>query len=156
MSKKGIVGIVGRGLLKGYQTFDINTASTYDAVARYSPGTDVGAQALQIWREKLNRKTLQSIEIFPLNIEFKYEASTVLDDFEDNTKYLEQIELIICWTCDDQRFENAGVAVQTVERDAELFNGAQKRLEFGASFSSQRSVYVIELKELVKRLELEG
>ena len=148
--------IVGRGLLKGYQTFDINTASTYDAVARYSPGTDVGSQALQIWRQKLNKKTLQSIEMFPLNIEFKYEASTVLEDFEDKTKYLEQIDLIVCWTCDDQRFDNAGVAVQTVERDAELFNGAQKRLEFGASFSTQRSVFVIELKELVKRLELEG
>jgi anti-sigma regulatory factor (Ser/Thr protein kinase) len=52
--------IVGRGLLKGYQTFDINTASTYDAVVRYSlSGSDVGAQALQIWREKLNKKTLQ-------------------------------------------------------------------------------------------------
>ncbi|PYV18016.1 MAG: hypothetical protein DMG21_06280 [Acidobacteria bacterium] len=48
--------ILGRGLLKGYQTFDINTASTYDAVVKYSlSGSDVGAQALLIWREKLNK-----------------------------------------------------------------------------------------------------
>jgi molecular chaperone HtpG len=149
--------ILGRGLLKGYQTLDINTASTYDAVVRYSlSGSDVGAQALQIWREKVNKKTLQSVEFFPLNIEFKYEAADILEDLEEKTKYLEQIHLIVSWTCDDQRFENAGVAVQPVERDAELFNGAGKRLEFGASFSTQRSVYVIELKALVKRLETEG
>ena len=53
-------------------------------------------------------------------------------------------------------FENAGVSVHSVERDAELFNGASKRLEFGASFSTQRNVYVIELRQLVKRLETEG
>src|SRR6266446_521382 len=89
--------ILGRGLLKGYQTFDINTASTYDAIVRYSlSGSDVGAQALQIWREKLNKKTIQSVEFFPLNVEFKYEAADILEDFEDKTKYLEQIHLLIC------------------------------------------------------------
>lgn len=149
--------ILGRGLLKGYQTFDINTASTYDAVIRYSlSGSDVGSVALQIWREKLNKKSMQSIEYFPLNAEFKYEAADILEDFEDKTKYLEQIDLLVCWSCDGQQFESAGVAVHAVERDAELFNGASKRLEFGASFSTQRNVYVIELRELVKRLETEG
>jgi hypothetical protein len=149
--------ILGRGLLKGYQTFDINTASTYDAVVRYSlSGSDVGAQALQIWREKLNRKTVQSIEFFPLNVEFKYDAADILEDLEEKTKYLEQIDLVVCWACDDQRFENAGAVVHSVDRDAELFNGASKRLEFGASFSTQRNVYVIELRQLVKRLETEG
>jgi len=149
--------ILGRGLLKGYQTFDINTASTYDAIIRYSlSGTDVGAQALQIWRDKLNRKTAQGIEFFPLNVEFKFEAADILDDLGDKTKYLDQIHLLICWTCDDSSFEHEGVTVHPVERDAELFNGASKRLEFGASFSVQKSVYLIELKELVKRLETEG
>lgn len=146
--------ILGCGLLKGYQTLDVNTASTYDAVVRYSlSGDDVGAQALQLWREKLNKRTLQSVEFFPLNLEFKFEAADILEDLEDKTKYLEQIHLLVCWTCDDHRFEDAGVSVQSVERDAELFNGAAKRLEFGASFSTQRSVYVVELKELIKRLE---
>jgi hypothetical protein len=149
--------ILGRGLLKGYQTFDINTAATYDAVVRYSlAGSDAGAQALQMWREKLNRKTAQSIEFFPLNVEYKYEAADVLEDLEEKTKYLDQIQLLVSWTCDDQRFESAGVAVYPVERDAELFNGASKRLEFGASFSTQKSVYLIELKQLIKRLEAEG
>lgn len=149
--------ILGRGLLKGYQTWDINTASTYDAVAKYSlSGSDVGSQALQIWGQKLNKKTAQSIDYFPLNVEYKYEASGILDDFGDNTKYLEQIDLIVCWSCDDQRFEKVGVAVHLVEREAELFNGASKRLEFGASFSTQRNVFVIELRQLVKRLDKEG
>jgi hypothetical protein len=149
--------ILGRGLLKGYRTFDINTASTYDAVVKYSlSGSDVGGQALQIWREKLNKKTIQSIEYFPLNVEFKYEAADIIEDLEEKTKYLDQIDLLVCWTCDNQQFESEGVAVHQIERDAELFNGAGKRLEFGASFSTQRSVYVIELKELVKRLEKEG
>jgi hypothetical protein len=149
--------ILGRGLLKGYQTFDVNTASTYDAIIKYSvSGSDVGAQALQIWREKINKKTAQSIEFFPLNVEFKHEAADILEDFEDRTKYLEQIDLLVCWSCDDHAFASAGVAVSTVDRDAELFNGASKRLEFGASFSTQRTIYVIELRELVKRLEIEG
>jgi len=149
--------ILGRGLLKGYQTFDINTASTYDAVVRYSlSGNDVGAQALQMWRQRLNKKTAQSIEFFPLNLEYKFEAADILDDLSDKTKYLEQIHLLVCWTCDSQRFDKAGVAVYAVERDAELFNGGSTRLEFGASFSSQRTVYVIELKQLIKRLESEG
>jgi anti-sigma regulatory factor (Ser/Thr protein kinase) len=148
--------ILGRNLLKGYQTWDINTASTYDAVVKYSlPGSEAGAQALQIWRDRLNKKT-QSIEVFPLNVEYKFEAATILDDFGDKAKYLEQIDLIVCWSCDDHRFEKAGVAVHTVERDAELFNGASKRLEFGAAFSTQRNVYVIELKGLIQRLESEG
>lgn len=116
----------------------------------------MGAQALQIWRERLNKKTAQGVDFFPLNMEYKFEASDILQDLEDKTKYLEQIHLIVCWTCDDQSFEHAGVAVREVERDAELFNGASKRLEFGASFSSQRNVYVIELGQLVKRLETEG
>lgn len=149
--------ILGRGLLKGYQTWDINTASTYDAVAKYSlSGSDAGSQALQMWRERLNRKTAQSIEFFPLNIEYKFEASDLLDDLAEKTKYLEQIHVIVCWTCDDALFESAGVAVYEVERDAELFNGGSKRLEFGASYSTQRSVYVVELKQLVKRLDSEG
>jgi len=149
--------ILGRGLLKGYQTFDINTASTYDAVIKYSlSGSDVGAQALQIWREKSNKKTVQSIDYFPLNVEFKDEAADILEDLEEKTKYLDQIDLLVCWFCDDARFESAGAAVHPIERDAELFNGASKRLEFGPSFSTQRSVYVIELKQLAKSLETEG
>jgi anti-sigma regulatory factor (Ser/Thr protein kinase) len=149
--------ILGRGLLIGYQTFDISTASTYDAVVRYSvSGADVGAQALQMWQEKLNKKTAQSIEIFPLNVEYKFEALGILDDLADKAKYLEQIDLLVCWACDGEGFGKAGVAVYEVDRDAELFNGASKRLEFGASFSTQRTVYVIELRELVKRLESEG
>lgn len=91
-----------------------------------------------------------------MKLEFKYEPADILEDLEEKTKYLEHIDLIVAWACDDQLFENAGVSVHSVERDAELFNGASKRLEFGASFSTQRSVYVIELKELVKRLETEG
>jgi hypothetical protein len=63
---------------------------------------------------------------------------------------------LVSWTCDDQRFESAGVAIYPVERDAELFNGASKRLEFGASFSTQKSVYLIEIKQLIKRLNTEG
>ncbi len=149
--------ILGRGLLKGYHTIDINTASTYDAVVRYSVAADdVGLQALQMWREKLNKKTAQSIDIFPLNVEYKFEALGILDDLADKAKYLEQIDLIVCWTCDDGGFEKAGAAVYPVERDAELFNGASKRIEFGASFSSQRVVYVVELEGLVNRLETEG
>jgi molecular chaperone HtpG len=149
--------ILGRGLLKGYQTLDINTASTYDAVVRYSAsGSDVGAQALQIWRETLNKRTAQVVTYFPLNLEYKYEGADILEDLEERAKYLEHIEVIVCWTCDSQRFEDAGVAVYPVERDAELFNGATKRLEFGASFSTQRTVYVIELKSLIERLESEG
>jgi hypothetical protein len=149
--------ILGRGLLKGYQTLDINTAATYDAVVRYSlPASEVGAQALQLWRQKLNRKTAQSVEFFPLNVEYKYEAADIIEDLEEKTKYLEQIQLLVCWNCDDERFEKAGVATYAVERDAELFNGASKRLEFGAAYSTQRSVYVIELSQLVNRLETEG
>lgn len=149
--------ILGRGLLKGYQTLDINTAATYDAVVRYSlPASEVGAQALQLWRQKLNRQTAQSVEFFPLNVEYKYEAADIIEDLEEKTKYLEQIQLLVCWTCDDQRFDKAGVATYSVERDAELFNGASKRLEFGAAYSTQRSVYVVELNQLVKRLESEG
>jgi len=106
--------------------------------------------------EKLNKKTAKSIEVFPLNVEFKFEAATILDDFEDKTKYLEQIDLIVCWTCDEQQFEARGVYVQEVERDAELFDGASTRLEFGASFSTQRTVMVIVLSDLIKRLESEG
>ena len=89
-------------------------------------------------------------------MEYKYEAADIIEDLEEKAKYLDQIQLLVCWTCDDQRFENAGVAVYQVERDAELFNGAGKRLEFGASFSSEKSVYVLELTQLVKRLETEG
>ena len=91
-----------------------------------------------------------------MSVEFKYEGADILEDLEEKTKYLEQIDLLVCWTCEDQQFEAAGVSLHSVERDAELFNGAGKRLEFGASFSSQRIVYVIELKSLVKRLETEG
>jgi hypothetical protein len=149
--------MLGRGLLKGYQTYDINTASTYDAITRYSlPASEVGAQALQLWRDKLNRKTAQSVEFFPLNIEYKFAAEGLLEDLEERTKHLEQIDLVVCWSCDDAAFEAAGVAVSEIERDAELFNGAAKRLEFGASYSTQRSVYVVELEQLMKRLELEG
>jgi hypothetical protein len=149
--------IVGRGLLKGYQTLDINTAATYDSVMRYSlAGTDVPGQALQIWRNRMAKPSLSSIDYFPLNAEFKWEASDILDDFSDRTKYLEHIDLIICWTCDVATFESAGVFVQSVDREAELFNGASKRLEFGSSFSSQRHVYLIVLSELVERLESEA
>jgi hypothetical protein len=81
--------ILGRGLLRGYQTLDINTASTYDAVVRYSlPAADVGSQALQMWREKLNRKTAQTVEFFPLCVEYKFEALGILDDLADKVKYL--------------------------------------------------------------------
>jgi hypothetical protein len=106
--------------------------------------------------ERNSTRRRSSIEFFPLNVEFKHEAADIIEDLEEKTKYLEQIDLLVCWTSDDQRFEKAGVAVYPVERDAELFNGASKRLEFGASFSTQRSVYVIELKQLIKRLETEG
>jgi anti-sigma regulatory factor (Ser/Thr protein kinase) len=103
-TEQGVIALfyelVGRGLLSGYRTWNINTVSQYDAFVTY---------------EKKNKNPIKLI------VEFKYEAYDIIADIIDNKKDYSQIGMLICWSLNEKKIRNSNCSIEEQESDEPHF-----------------------------------
>lgn len=127
--------LIGRKLLKGYFPFRIASKKTYDGLfyIDYEEGD----------------KLIPNVRPPQLRVvEFKYHLSELIKDFEDENKYIQDIDLLVCW--DHDYDADSSYSVSSLERDGikKVFPGATLRIKKGSD-----SCQVLVLKDFIQSLE---
>ncbi|MGH9871850.1 MAG: ATP-binding protein [Pyrinomonadaceae bacterium] len=129
--------LIGRKILTGYFPFRVGgNRATYDAL--FYIDTDGGERM----PERIRARDLKTIE-------FKFRLSEVIGEFLDDLKFLEDINLLVCWE-NDFEDDTSEYSVHSLEREGiSPLPGAQLRIQKGT-----RSCQVLVLKDLIESLEL--
>ena len=129
--------MIGRKLINGYFPFRVGAnRTTYDALFYISNDES----------HKLSRKIRpRQLRI----VEFKYKLSALIEDFENEKKYLTDIDLLICWENDFEP-DTSGYYVSSLERDgfSKGYPGVQFRIKRGLHMCQ-----VLVLKDFVQSLK---
>ena len=127
--------LIGRELLRGYFPFRVGgNRATYDA--------------LFFIDQNEGKKLPRNIKPSELKtVEFKFQLSGLIQDFMEEVKFLNEIDLVVCWEndCDDDLEYN----IHSLERDGIMpLPEAQLRIHKGTS-----TCQVLVLKEFIESLE---
>jgi hypothetical protein len=128
--------LIGRKILKGYFPFRTGgSRSLYDGLFFIeSAGSD-----------KLPKKfKARELKV----VEFKYHLSEIISDFDEQIKYLDDIDVVVCWD-DDTDPDTLEYNVHSLEREGiDPLPGATLRIQKGT-----QSCQVIVLKDVIESLE---
>jgi hypothetical protein len=81
-------------------------------------------------------------------LEFKYHLSEIISDFDEQIKYLDDIDVVVCWD-DDTEPDTMEYNIHSLEREGiDPLPGATMRIQKGT-----QSCQVIVLKDLIESLE---
>lgn len=121
--------LIGADILKGYYTFMTGYKQTYDSWGIYKINKDIIGDKFK--NLDSNNNTIE----LPCIIEFKFKAESILDDFEKNIKYFNDIDLIVCWDLDEIAFSKQQVTVEQIDKEDVLFYGSNYKLIWPGSYN---------------------
>jgi hypothetical protein len=126
--------LLGRKIITGYYPFRLGSSSVYDG--------------LFYIEEKIKSGIPSSFQPRLLKtIEFKYKLSGLLQDFDEESKHIEDIDLVICWENDCS--DDTEYTISSLERDnIAPLPAASLRIR-----RATKSCQVIVLKDFLKELE---
>jgi len=129
--------LVGRKTLKGYFPFRVGgNRAAYDALFFIGSDTDLAMP------KKFSYRELKTVE-------FKYRLSEIISDFENQEKWLDDIDLVICWENDCSE-DTSEYNIHSLEREGiPALPGAQLRIQ-----KATQSCQVLVLKDFIDSLEL--
>ena len=131
--------------LRGYRTLRTGYKQTYDLWGIYEVSQDtVGA----------NVDTVPLGSELELIIEFKFRLDEILPDFDDDTKRLSDIDLLVCWDLNEKKFASKNMHVELVAPEDALFYGTNYNLFFPAAYNlgSAGEKPVIALRRFIEDL----
>jgi len=129
--------MVGRKLLRGYFPFRVGGKTVYDGL---------------FYIDKSQGDTIpQNIKSHNLKfVEFKYCVSGLIRDLDDEKKFLQEIDLLVCWENDIKDDAAIEYSIHSLSREnIEPYPGAQKRIKRGIN-----SCQVLILKDFLESLKL--
>ena len=117
--------LIGSKTIVGYHTLKMGYKMTYDewSIYRIPEGIENLPTGLSPGNE------------LPIVIEFKYRAEDILNDFNNDTKYFTDIDLLVCWDLDVRKFAKEGVAVEPISGKSSFFYGANYKLIWPGSYN---------------------
>ncbi len=120
--------LVAASILKGYFALRTGYVQTYDLWGRYKIDKNL------IGDKYAKYAGPGGMVDIPIVIEFKFRAESILDDFEDNRKFFNDIDLIVCWDLDVVKFSKQSVTVQPIAKSDALFFGSNYMLDWPGSY----------------------
>lgn len=144
--------LLGMGLLKGYEIFATSQNEVYDSLYALSYPADAGLR-FEKGKQPLGvSDRLISSETKPKVLEYKHDFEGLLDDFEQEVKSADHIDLVVCWTA-SKRYKDRFFFRSLLVGDDE-----SERICFGATHqafsesSQDRRFEVMVLKDLLSYL----
>jgi len=129
--------LIGRKTITGYFPFRLAINNIYDGLFYI----DVSSKGS--FPASLKSRFLKIVE-------FKYKLSSLVKDFQEEIKYLDDIDLVVCWENDCE--DDSEYTVSSLERDnIDPLPAATLRVRRGT-----KSCQVIVLKDFLESLELKG
>jgi molecular chaperone HtpG len=119
--------LIGSGVLKGYFGLREGYKQNYDFWGIY-----------RINKSNLGRNIRDSnipdmIE-HPIVIEYKYEASTIIEDVKQNIKHFMDIDLIVCWDINVENFKKNGIDVEVINESDIYYYGSNYFLDWPSTY----------------------
>lgn len=141
--------LIGAGLLIGYHGLAEGYKKNYDFWGKY-----------KISKDKIGEKYQEEIEdIFEKDIvvEFKYDASGVIDDVEENKKFFIDMDLLVCWDINREKFAKNNIDVELIPKEEIVYYGSNYYLEFPGTYDlgQQSRKPIISLKAFIEELKKE-
>ncbi|MCW7490970.1 ATP-binding protein [Leptospira meyeri] len=119
--------LLGSKNLKGYYTLKMGYKMTYDSWSMYKIPPEIKSKNLPAGVH-INSE-------IPIIIEFKFKGEYILQDFQSNIKFFNDIDLIVCWDLDENIFSKNGVDVEIIQQDDIFFHGSTHKLIWRGSYN---------------------
>ena len=120
--------LIGAGLLKGYRSLSTGYKQTYDLWANYCIEANLVGKNMQEYQRD------GKIDI-PCVIEFKFAAESIIADLDDNIKFFQDMDLLVCWDLDEQKFAKNFIEVSLIDSDDVLFYGSNYKLTWPGAYN---------------------
>lgn len=120
--------LVGAKILKGYYSLSTGYKQTYDLWTTYDIESKYVGSNIQDVASN-GRITM------PCVIEFKYAAESIIADFSADTKFFNDLDLIVCWDLNEQKFAANLIEVEQIPKDDILFYGSNYKLIWPGSYN---------------------
>lgn len=140
--------LIGAGVLEHYHGLQTGYKSRYDFWGQYRAHRDELGQDI---REDIPTEDIDRTVV----IEFKHEASQIIPDVNDNTKFFENIDIIVSWNIDEEKFESRGIQVEPIHPDEQFYVGTNYLLRWPttAGLDTGRQKALIVLSRLIDDLK---
>lgn len=120
--------LVGAKILKGYYSLSTGYKQTYDLWATYNIESKYIGKNMQDF-------ATDGKMIMPCVIEFKYAAESIINDLELDIKFFNDMDLLVCWDIDEQKFAANSIDVEQLPKDDVLFYGSNYKLIWPGSYN---------------------
>jgi len=121
--------LLGANLIRGYYGYKSGYKESYDFWGKYKINKEALGKNIQT--ELKERKDVD----LPFVIEFKYDASYIIDDVEHNKKHFEDIDLIVCWDIENGAFAEKHISVEPVAEEDIFWHGSNYKLVWPGTYN---------------------
>lgn len=145
----GVVSIfhelIGAGHLDNYYGYRTGYSQDYDFWGKYEAAVDELGENIQ---ERFPDQDSIEQEVV---VEAKYDAADVITDIEDGRKYLEDIDLVVAWKIDEEKFETSSTTIEPLSEENQFYVGATHELVPGDTTGPVgNQLYVMSLKRYIR------
>lgn len=143
----GVVAIfhelIGSGVLDNYRCYRAGYNQDYDFWGEYiATAEEIGDD----YAEDVDNVLEQEVVI-----EFKYEAADIIQDVDEERKYLKDIDLLVAWDIDKSRFNESTIIATKLDENEKYFVGSNYKLKPGTTNTTlDHELYVISLSSLLE------
>jgi molecular chaperone HtpG len=133
----------GANIIRGYRTLRNNDIDQYDAFIHYrvrkskigsNEAVDIDGNVVEDW----------------IMLEFKHDADSILDDILSDKKHYQDINLLVCWSLDKNKFESENIDVERIPEENIYYYGSTHRLYFPGIYKAGETLDVIELSTFIE------
>lgn len=120
--------LVGARILKGYYSLSTGYKQTYDLWATYNIESKYVGENMQDY-------ATDGRIVMPCVIEFKYVAESIIGDLSADIKFFNDMDLIVCWDLNEQKFAAHSIEVEQIAKEDVLFYGSNYKLIWPGSYN---------------------
>ena len=139
--------LAGSGLLENYQCYRAGYKQDYDFWGAYeATKSEIG--------EKIADQLDDDVVSRDIVLEFKYKASNLIPDINDDRKYLKDIDILVVWKVDEDKFDQTPIDIVSVDKEERFYVGNNYQIVPANSDSPLGDkLSVISLKNLLRELD---
>ncbi|MCL5100676.1 MAG: ATP-binding protein [Candidatus Marsarchaeota archaeon] len=144
----GVVAIfhelIGSGQIQGYYGLTEGYKQNYDFWGLYKINKSNLGQNIK------NSSEVPDIVEKGIVIEFKLNASSIIDDLKDDIKALNDIDLLVCWDVDEAAFSKEHIIIEPIKKDDVIYYGSNKKAIFPVNFGAGvGELQILSLKDFI-------
>ena len=145
----GVVSIfhelIGAGHLDNYRGYRTGYNQDYDFWGVYNAAVDELGENMQ--NEFPDKDSITQDVV----IEAKYDAADVITDIEDGQKYLKDIDLVVSWNVNEEKFETSSTTIEPLSDQDQFYVGSTHEVVPGdPTGPAGTQLYVMSIKRFIR------